>query len=63
LADWEIAWVNRHKELPDHPVGNSVELAQQMFAKYQPLLDEVYTGVEPGMTSSHGDTNEHLGED
>jgi len=40
LADWEIAWCAKEKDLPASPSGDEVAIAQHLLAKYRPPLDE-----------------------
>ena len=39
LADWEIAWTKKEKNLPAEPAGDTISIAQKLFAKYRPIID------------------------
>lgn len=44
VKDWEWQWVNKHDNAyPNTTSGNSVEKAKQLFQKYNPVIQQVYT--------------------
>ncbi|HSC37537.1 MAG TPA: alpha-N-acetylglucosaminidase [Chitinophagaceae bacterium] len=42
IKDWEWNWVNAHELYTDKPQGDAVAVAQQMFGKYAPAINEIY---------------------
>jgi alpha-N-acetylglucosaminidase len=42
VTDWEWAWVNKHDKYPSIVRGNSVEVAQRMFNKYNAQVTAAY---------------------
>jgi len=42
VKDWEWAWVNGHDKYAAEVKGNSVEIAERMFRKYNGVIEEVY---------------------
>ena len=42
VKDWEWAWVNKHDKYLGIVTGNSVEVAQKMFKKYDVKIEEAY---------------------
>jgi alpha-N-acetylglucosaminidase len=42
VKDWEWNWVNKHDTYPDKITGNSVEVAERMFEKYDKKIEGAY---------------------
>ena len=42
IKEWEWNWVNSSEVYADRPTGNAIVVALQLFAKYQPILENVY---------------------
>jgi len=42
VKDWEWAWVNKHDRYSDKVMGNPVEVAEQLFKKYNIKIEEAY---------------------
>ena len=42
VKDWEWNWVNSHDKYPAAVSGNSVEVAKEIFAKYEGVIGEGY---------------------
>jgi alpha-N-acetylglucosaminidase len=40
IKEWEWKWVNSHDAYSASSEGNSIEIAQQLFEKYAPLIAE-----------------------
>jgi alpha-N-acetylglucosaminidase len=42
VKDWEWAWVNKHNKYSGIVAGNSVEVAERLFKKYDLKIEEAY---------------------
>ena len=63
LADWELDWVHSRHGLPEAAVGDSVEVASRLLAKYIPALDYAYADVPMSETLAPTlNIHENLGE-
>jgi len=42
IKDWEWAWVNKHDKYSTLVKGNSIEIAERMFKKYDAKIEQAY---------------------
>src|ERR1019366_4473290 len=42
IKDWEWAWVHAHDKYADKVTGNPVDVAEQMFRKYNLIFEKTY---------------------
>nr|WP_314897696.1 alpha-N-acetylglucosaminidase [uncultured Flavobacterium sp.] len=42
IRAWEWNWVNEQKAFPTQAVGNSIEMSQKMYLKYQKEIEQAY---------------------
>ena len=52
LSRWEYAWCDATEEYPATPQGDSVKLAAQLLAKWQPLVADAYRRCNPAKLSA-----------